>query len=158
VKLVNNHVHKSGEMLYLDLECVQNIIQSLEFSPMLIDTQSRMARGAYLSDSDKPFSDDERTPLPRQLRERLPSCCSTPRYEKIHLSAEVDEEETGVFMPSQQSISRYVFCLPFSTNGAVLNLAVKTKNPYPRFSIQVQLLVLAVCIGISATLVVGWMK
>lgn len=83
LKIVNQQVHKSGKLTYVDLECVQNIIHSLEFNP---PSRELIFPTSIIAGDSNCMSDSERRTdslLPRHHLKRpvsnnglLPNCCT----------------------------------------------------------------------------------
>ena len=118
IKLTNTNSIKSGEMTYVDLECMQNIIQSLEFNPL--NVACPRDKGSTPCDSEictplTPYSPAEKK------YNLLPSCC-TPTSEALPepLSPNTPPEmDTGIYMPTKQSLVLYVLEVPTNASAAV---------------------------------------
>ena len=147
IKLINERADRSGLMVYMDLECMQNIIQSLEFNPIC-------TKKSYLPLSDS----DTLTPLadynsPSVSREDLcaSSCCD--ESPSISLSGGSIVQDTGKLLPSQQSVVTYVLDKPWSTapivaiiTRSVSQQSVSVVNKLSKISLFARMVIIALVV------------
>jgi hypothetical protein len=126
IKLINKRTDPSGLVVYMDLECMQSIIQSLEFNPIC-------TKKSYLPLSDS----DTLTPLvdcnsPTVAKYERPDYCSAQsccNESSIYLSG---SQDTGKLLPSKQPVVTYVLENPW---GATVPIVAPTTNPESEQSI-----------------------
>lgn len=153
IKLINERADCSGLMVYMDLECMQNIIQSLEFNPIC-------TKKSYLplSDSDTltPLADYNSPPISREDICSANSCCD--ESPSISLSNGSIVQDTGKLIPSQQSVVTYVLDRPFITapiealitrSESASGQSVSVENKLPKVSLFTRMVIIVLVVFIA---------